>query len=80
MNSTIIVALISFAGTLFGTAGGIIASSKLVEYRLSQLEKKVDMQNTITSKVPVIEEKIKTINRRIAKIEHENVNDFCSAN
>lgn len=80
MNSTIIVALISFAGTLLGTAGGIIASSKLVEYRLSQLEKKVDMQNTITSKVPVMEEKIKTINRRIAKIEHENTIDFCTAN
>ena len=80
MNSTIIVALISFAGTLFGTAGGIIASGKLVEYRLSQIEKKVDIQNTITSKVPVIEEKIKTINRRISKIEHENATDFCTAN
>ncbi len=80
MNSTIIVALISFAGTLLGTAGGIIASSKLVEYRLCQLEKKVDLQNSVTNRVPVIEEKIKTINRRIARIEHEGVNDCCSAN
>ncbi len=80
MDNTVIVALISFAGTLLGTLGGILASSKLVEYRLLQLEKKVDIQNTTLNKVPVIEEKIKTINRRIAKIEHENVNDFCSIN
>ena len=80
MNSTIIVALISFAGTLFGTAGGIIASGKLIEYRLSQLEKKVEMQNKITNKVPVIEEKIKTINIRISKIEQKDIADYCNAN
>lgn len=80
MNSTIIVALISFAGTLLGTAGGIIASSKLTTYRLEQLEKKVDAHAGVTAKVPVIEEKIKTINRRIAKLEHENTVEFCGIN
>ncbi len=80
MNSTIIVALISFAGTLLGTAGGIVASSRLVNYRLEQLEKKVDTHTQVASRVPVIEEKIKTLNRRIAKIEHESVNDFCGVN
>ncbi|MBR6533386.1 MAG: hypothetical protein IKT44_03060 [Clostridia bacterium] len=80
MNSTVIVALISFAGTLLGTAGGIIASSKLVNYRLEQLEKKVDAHNTVAARVPVIEEKIKTINRRIAKLEYENIGEFCNAN
>lgn len=80
MNSAVIVALISFMGTLLGTAGGIIASSKLTTYRLEQLEKKVDAHAQVASKVPVIEEKIKTINRRIAKIEHLEINDFCNVN
>ena len=80
MNSTVIVAIISFAGTLLGTAGGIIASSKLVNYRLEQLEKKVDAHNTVAARVPVIEEKIKTINRRIAKLEHIDMGEFCNAN
>ena len=80
MNSAVLIALLSFVGTLVGTFGGIVTSAKLTNFRIEQLEKKVDMQNTITSKVPVIEEKIKTINRRIAKIEHENVTDFCTAN
>lgn len=72
MESTVIVAIISFAGTLVGTAGGIIASGKLTEYRLSQLEKKVDKQNSVTSKIPIIEEKIVNINRRISGLENEH--------
>ena len=59
MNSTVIVALISFAGTLLGTAGGIFASSKLTDYRLSQLEKKMESYSALTTRLPVIEEKIK---------------------
>ena len=49
MDNTIIVAVISFLGTLIGTAGGIIASGKLTEYRLTQLEKRVDAQNNISN-------------------------------
>ncbi len=80
MNSTIIVALISFAGTLLGTAGGILASSKLTNYRLEQLERKVDAHTTQTAKLPVIEERIKGMNRRILKLEHENIVEYNSAN
>ena len=58
MDSTVMVAIISFAGTLIGTAGGIIASGKLTQYRLEQLEKKVDSHTNATAKIPVIEEKI----------------------
>ncbi|MBE6776824.1 MAG: hypothetical protein E7542_01750 [Ruminococcaceae bacterium] len=80
MDSTIWVAIISFIGTLLGTAGGIVASSKLVNYRLEQLERKVESLGTTTAKIPVMEEKIKNINRRIAKVEHIEVNDFCNVN
>lgn len=71
MDNTVIVALISFAGTLIGTASGIMASSRLTAYRLEQLEKKVDSQNRLSAKIPVIEEKISNINRRIADLEAE---------
>ena len=80
MDSTIWVAIISFIGTLLGTAGGIVASSKLVNYRLEQLERKVESLVTTTAKIPVMEEKIKNINRRIAKVEHIEVSDFCNVN
>ena len=72
MDNTIIVAVISFLGTLIGTAGGIIASGKLTEYRLTQLEKKVDAQNNISNRIPLIEEKINNIGRRVTYIEKEH--------
>lgn len=72
MNSTVIVALISFAGTLLGTAGGIFASSKLTDYRLSQLEKKMESYSALTTRLPVIEEKIKNSDRRISKLERDH--------
>lgn len=78
MDSTIIVALISFAGTFVGTAGGIIASGKLTQYRLSQLEKKVDLQSKSISRIPVLEEKIGNITGRIAHIENGSYDYFDS--
>lgn len=78
MQSTVIVAVISFFGTLVGTVGGIIASSKLTNYRLEQLEKKVDSQTSMASRLPVIEEKIKNMDRRILKIERESLSEHLS--
>jgi len=40
MSNDIWVALIAFAGTAIGTAGGILTSSKLTNYRIQQLEKR----------------------------------------
>ena len=47
MNGTVIVSLISFAGTLVGTLGGILTANHLTTYRLSQLEKR--LKNTTAS-------------------------------
>ena len=72
MDNTVLVALISFSGTLIGTLGGIIASGKLTAFRLKQLETKLDIQSKSVAKIPVIEEKIQGINRRISLLEKDN--------
>ncbi len=72
MSSTIIVSLISLVGTLIGSLGGIIVSSKLTNYRIEQLEKKVDKHNKFAERMPVIEEQIKVINHRIEDIERSD--------
>ena len=69
MNSEILVALLSLAGTLLGSLGGVLASSKLTNYRLSQLEKKVDRHNGFGEKIPVLEEKLKVVNHRLDALE-----------
>lgn len=74
IDPTIIVALISLAGTLIGSLVGILVSAKLTAYRLEQLEKRVAEHNNFARRMPVIEEQIKEINHRIEDLEqHENV-------
>lgn len=65
----IIVALIAFAGTLLGTFGGILTSAKLTNYRIEQLEKKVEEHNGFARRMPVIEEKLKVDEHRINDLE-----------
>ena len=69
MDNEIIVALVAFAGTLIGTFGGILTSSKLINYRIEQLEKKVDKHNNFAQRIPVIEEQIKDTNHRLDGLE-----------
>ena len=74
MNSEIIVALLSLVGTLAGTFGGIITSSKLTAYRIKQLELKVDKHNNFAERIPVIEQSIKVANHRIDDLEKNERN------
>ena len=71
MDSNIIVAVLSLIGTLGGSLGGILVSSKLTTYRLQQLENKVAEHNNFARRMPVVEEQIKVINHRIEDLEQE---------
>jgi hypothetical protein len=69
MQSEVFIALLSFLGTLAGTVGGIITSAKLTNYRLRELEKKVDRHNNFAQRIPLLEERVKTHEQRISTIE-----------
>ncbi len=69
MDNEIIVALVAMAGTLIGSFGGIITSSKLTSYRIEKLEQKVDKHNSFAERVPLVEEKIKFLNEKIEDME-----------
>lgn len=58
MAETIIISVISFLGTCIGTIGGILASSKLVNFRLSELEEKVKKHNNIIERTYILEGKM----------------------
>ena len=67
MSNEILIALLSFVGTLIGSFSGM----KLMSYRIEQLEKKVDKHNNFAERIPIIEEKIRVINHRIEDLEHD---------
>jgi hypothetical protein len=69
MNPEVIVALLSLAGTAMGAFGGVMASAKLTNFRLEQLEKKVDEHNSFGKRIPVIEEQIKVMTHRVSDLE-----------
>lgn len=77
MSDTVFVALLSLIGTLGGTFGGILTANKLTNYRIEQLEKKVEKHNKVVERVyvlekdkAVIEEEIKVANHRIDDLEN----------
>ena len=76
MQTEVVVALVSLAGSSLGSLAGVVASAKLTAYRLEQLEKKVDKHNTVIERTykleetqAVMEEQIKVANHRIADLE-----------
>lgn len=47
MSEAIFVAILGFVGTLLGSLFGVLAAQKLTQYRLSQLEEKVNKHNNL---------------------------------
>lgn len=50
MSEAIIVALLGFAGTLLGSLFGVLTAQKLTQYRLAQLEEKVNKHNNLVER------------------------------
>lgn len=55
MQTEIIIGILSLVGTLLGSLLGILAANKLVNYRLEQLEKKVDLHNNAVERLFIAE-------------------------
>lgn len=76
MSDAVAVALIGLVGSGLGSVLGILVSSRLTQYRLEQLEKKVQAHNNLVERMYQVEErtelqeeKIKVANHRIDDLE-----------
>ena len=58
MIETIIVAILSLVGTLIGSLSGILAANKLTNYRIEQLEKRVEKHNNVIERVYKLEKQV----------------------
>ena len=78
MDSTVLSALLALIGSLAGTFGGIVTTNRLTQYRLKQLEEKVDKHNKVIDRTykleqhtAVLDEEIKVANHRIEDLERK---------
>ena len=76
MDATIIVSVLSLVGTLVGSISGVLVANKSSNYRIDQLEKSMDKQNSKLEsaiseqtnkfeRVLVIERDLKTVFNRL---------------
>ncbi|MDO4301524.1 MAG: hypothetical protein Q4D26_09075 [Clostridia bacterium] len=73
----IIIAFVGFAGSAAGAVAGIFINTKLINYRIEQLEIKVNKHNKLIERTyeletneKVLEEQIKAVNHRIEDLEN----------
>lgn len=71
MTDAIIVALLGFAGTLLGSLFGVLAAQKLTQYRLSQLEDKVNKHNNLIERTFVLEGQMAEVQHDIRDIKQK---------
>ena len=78
MSTEIIIALITLGGSAIGTFGGILISNKLTNYRIEQLEKRVEKHNGVIDRTykleehkELVDERVKVINHRLADLEEQ---------
>ena len=76
MSDAIIVALIGLTGSMIGSLLGVLASNKLTNYRIEQLERKVEKHNNLVERTycleereALLEEKLRVANHRIEDLE-----------
>jgi peptidoglycan hydrolase CwlO-like protein len=69
MDPNIVTALIALAGSAIGTFGGILTSQKLTQYRIAQLEKKVDEYNNVKTRTTELETWKESVDNEINELK-----------
>ncbi len=70
METEILVSLITLGGSALGTFAGIAVNSKLTNFRLEQLEKRVNKHNSVIERTGKLEERVGALDYRLKEIEN----------
>lgn len=71
MDSSIVVAILALVGTLSGSLAGILTANKLTNYRIDELEKKVEKHNAVVERVALLEQNVNTQWKRFDELKAE---------
>ena len=73
MTEQILVAILGFAGTLAGSLIGVLAAQKLTQYRLEQLEEKVNRHNNLIERTYILEGKVTECQHDIRELKGKGI-------
>lgn len=69
MSEAVLVALIGLGGSGLGSLFGVLVSSRLTQYRLEQLEKKVQAHNNLIERTYKLEGQITEVQHDIRDLK-----------
>ena len=69
MAADVLIALIAGASSIVGSSAGVMATSRLTNYRLEQLEKKVDELAKRDDEITILKEQMKGVIEDVKEIK-----------
>jgi len=65
MPTEVMIALIGLGGSAIGSLIGIFANSKLIDYRLGAIERKLDEHNKLIDRMYAIEKRVEVLEVKV---------------
>lgn len=75
LDSNLMASLVGLAGSAIGSLCGVLINTKLSNYRIEQLEKKVDRHNNLIERVYKLEENDAVVKQQI-KVNDHRIDDL----
>ena len=75
MPTEILVAIIGLGGSAIGSLIGIMTNSKLMNYRIQQLEEKVSKHNNLVERTYKLEERMEVAEEKL-RVANHRINDL----
>lgn len=72
MSDTIVVAIIGLVGSGLGSLIGVVASSKLTQYRIQKLEEQVNKHNNLVERTYRLEGRVDECEHDIRDLKQHN--------
>lgn len=65
MPTEVMIALIGLGGSAIGSLIGIFANSKLIDYRLGAIERKLDEHNKLIDRMYAVEKRVEVLEVKV---------------
>ena len=69
MPAEVLIALIGLGGSAIGSLIGMVANSKLIDFRLAAIERKLDEHNKLIDRMYTVENRLDVLDVKVSDLE-----------